>query len=385
MSNEVEQEINRYLMRIASYLGSEERVDEITMELRTHIEDRALELAEEREVRVDDVWRAMNELGEPREVAQGYLQPVKPSKVFISDELYPYFLRTIAVLSVLIVLIGLLRWIGRGHRGEDLARTILVIELAIPAVVGIMFVVFVYFSREGYTLDTLIWNVKTFLEARKADFQELGDGIRAKRERRREEKLLREEWKRQREAELRMEQERRREETRLQKSLKRQRKFERSIRSGQPGELIGAIFTVALALFIISPYARTLIAWRVNPQSPPIPILKPAFFDELVYIVVFLLTISAMIHFATFVMGRTQVLYLARVGSTCMELGFNTFLLTNITRFVYEIVIQVSGIPNIVVTYENIQILLAIAILANLISIFRNTYRAVSYPKVLPA
>ncbi|MFQ5821083.1 MAG: hypothetical protein ACE5I5_13915, partial [Candidatus Heimdallarchaeota archaeon] len=179
--------------------------------------------------------------------------------------------------------------------------------------------------------------------------------------------------------------ERRREETRLQKSLKQQRKFERYIRSGQPGELFGAIITVAFALFIISPYARTLIAWRVNPQSPPIPILKPVFFDELVYIVVFLLTISAMIHFATFVMGRTQVLLIARVGKTCMHLGFNTFLLTNITRFVYEIVIQVSGVPNIVVTYENIQILLAIAILVNLISIFRNTYRAVSYPKVLPA
>ncbi|MFQ6123874.1 MAG: hypothetical protein ACE5R6_04605 [Candidatus Heimdallarchaeota archaeon] len=68
-----------------------------------------------------------------------------------------------------------------------------------------------------------------------------------------------------------------------------------------------------------------------------------------------------------------------------MELGFNTFLLTNITRYVYEIVIQVSGVPNIVVTYENIQILLAIAILGNLISIFRNTYRVASCPKVLPA
>ena len=69
MTNEVDREINRYLMRVASYLGSEDMVDELTMELRTHIEDRAQELVGVREVQVEDVWRATNELGDPKEIA----------------------------------------------------------------------------------------------------------------------------------------------------------------------------------------------------------------------------------------------------------------------------------------------------------------------------
>jgi len=253
MSKEVEREINNYLMRVASYLGSEEMIDEITMELRTHIEDRAQELAGMSEVRVEDVWRAIHELGEPREIAQGYLQPDKPSKIFISDELYPYFLRAIGVLSVVIVLIGLVGWMIRGYRAEDLSRTIFEIELAIPAVIGIMFVVFVYLSREGYTIETLRWKIETFFDARKVDLQGLGEEFRTRQEKKREEKRLRQAWKQQREEEHRSERERQREEARWQKAAERQRKWDHSIRPGQLGELFGAFLAIAVTLFFLYP------------------------------------------------------------------------------------------------------------------------------------
>jgi hypothetical protein len=382
MSDEIEREINRYLIRVASYLGSEEKIDEIILELRTHIEDRAQELSGTRDVLLEDVWRAINELGEPREIAQGYLQPEKPNRVFISDDLYPYFLRAIGVVCILIILTGLFSWIGRGTRIEDVSRAVLIIELTIPAAISILFVAFIYLSREGYTYESLRWKVESFFAARKVEIQGLGDEFRERQARNREEKRLRKEWKRQRDAEFQAELDRKQDEARLQQTLERQRKFERATRPGQLGELFGAFISVALAIFIMSPLLQQVIVYVENPSSPAHSILRPAFFSELRYILVVLLTISAMIHFANFVMGKTRSLYLARAFHNLLDVGLYTYLTFDIYLYVREITFPdtVQGLSNVIITHEMMQIFLVFLILISFGTLISNVYKAATYP-----
>ena len=384
MTNEVDREITRYLMRVASYLGSENMVDEITMELRTHIEDRAQELAGTREVRVEDIWRAANELGDPKEIAQGYLQETQPvNKIFISDDLYPYFLRSIAVICVVAVVMGLICALFSNSGNGGITNSILRVEITILASVGIIFVAFIFLSREGYTYESLKWKVETFFDARKVDIHGIGDRYRTRQEQKQEEKRVRQVWKKQREEEHRMAQIKKQEEKRWEKNVKRQRKWERSVRTGQLGELIGAFIMVAIALFCLSPYMKELIGVRQYVDAQVISILKQTFYDELLYVMVFLLIVSAMIRFATFVMGKTQSLYVARVGSALMELSFVVYLITNIRYYFYELHAFGENLP--IADYDAMAVFFGIAVLFKLFHIVINAYRAASYPRTVTA
>ena len=212
----------------------------------------------------------------------------------------------------------------------------------------------------------------------------MGDEVRERQTRKREEKRLRKEWKRQRDAEFQAELDRRQEEARLQQTLERQRRFERATRPGKLGELFGAFISVALAIFIMSPLLQDVIVYVENPSSPAHSILRPAFFSELRYILVVLLAISAMIHFAMFVMGKTRSLYLARAFHNLLDIGLYTYLTFDIYLYFREITFPdtVEGLSNVIITHEMMQIFFVFLILVSFGTLIHNVYKAGTYPSL---
>ena len=83
--------IKRIKKRLPEWLKSdEEKLEDVLLEIKSHIWDSAQEIAEPNEPDPMSIQKAINRLGTPKEIAKSYKQRGTP-KYFISEELWPIF------------------------------------------------------------------------------------------------------------------------------------------------------------------------------------------------------------------------------------------------------------------------------------------------------
>ncbi len=134
--------------------NNKKEVEEILEELQNHIWDKATEFAGEREITEKELIQAIQQMGEPEEIAKEYKRRGKP-KFYITEELFPLYIRILIITLVaqfFLNVIGAFFNLGTGVAGRRFFS-----GLTISATITIILVtlLFIYLSLEGYYPEDL--------------------------------------------------------------------------------------------------------------------------------------------------------------------------------------------------------------------------------------
>lgn len=159
MSNKSEQEelIAGFLEQIKNNLpewikNDEEKLQDILLEIKSHIWDSAYELSGSDDPDVTSVQKAINNLGEPKEITKAYKARGIP-KYFINEELWPYYTKILAGLMIFITAVMSIIQIVLIEPRNFAQAIINAITLSygtITVFVGLITMLFVFFSKEGF-------------------------------------------------------------------------------------------------------------------------------------------------------------------------------------------------------------------------------------------
>nr|MDO8110945.1 hypothetical protein [Candidatus Sigynarchaeota archaeon] len=124
---------------------------DVLAELREHVLDKAEELAGSSNVDNVIMQKAIATMGTPESIARAYKRRSTP-KIFISTELWPYYLRFFVILAVVVITANLATGIIGYLAGESIAilEAIQRIEFGLCAVFTALTLVFMWLSAEGY-------------------------------------------------------------------------------------------------------------------------------------------------------------------------------------------------------------------------------------------
>ncbi|RLI71653.1 MAG: hypothetical protein DRP02_04005 [Candidatus Gerdarchaeota archaeon] len=163
--------------------NNKKEVEEILEELQNHIWDKATEIAGKREVTEKELTQAIQQMGEPEEIAKEYKRRGKP-KVYVTEELFPLYTRVLIITLVaqfFLNVIGAFFNIGTGVAGRRFFS-----GLTISATITIILItlLFVYLSLEGYypeDLQTLSSRLPTLFQKKQTSTEKTSTD-KAKRE-----------------------------------------------------------------------------------------------------------------------------------------------------------------------------------------------------------
>jgi uncharacterized membrane protein len=162
--------IEEYLKEIKSklpeWLKEKKEDTEILSELEEHIWSKSEELSETGQPTVESVQSAIDHMGTPESIAKEYKRRGTP-KVFISEELWPYYKKALFALFCVIIAITLIVQLinfifGIASRIGDVVMGFHIGMLAAFAVVSVIFTVL---SMEGYFPED--FTTKPIKDARK--------------------------------------------------------------------------------------------------------------------------------------------------------------------------------------------------------------------------
>ncbi len=110
-----DQLVSNYLAQVKKRLPGwlkedKNEVQDILTELEEHIWDKAEETSEKGRISVEDIKKAISQMGAPDSIAKEYKKRGTP-KVFISEELWPFYLR---IIQVVIAIVAFANIIGFG-------------------------------------------------------------------------------------------------------------------------------------------------------------------------------------------------------------------------------------------------------------------------------
>ena len=158
---QMEKLVDDFLKRVKNKLPgwlkeNKKEVKEILSELETHIWEKAEDLSETRAPTMKSIKVAIGQMGSPSSIAREYKKRGTP-KVYITEELWPYYIKALKVAAILIVIgfvVGFVVNIFMGNIEEALG--IFNIFNVLFTVFVVISIVFVALSMEGYLPEDFV-------------------------------------------------------------------------------------------------------------------------------------------------------------------------------------------------------------------------------------
>lgn len=157
MAKETEKLVNKFLDEIKENLpdwikNDDEKVEDIILEISSHIWDSAYEIAGSDDPDTNSVQKALNRIGTPKEIAKSYKSRGTP-KYFISEELWATYTKVIygliAVIFTLIIIVQVVI-VEPNNFLQAIINSLTLSLNSITIFVIIITVIFVYLSAEGF-------------------------------------------------------------------------------------------------------------------------------------------------------------------------------------------------------------------------------------------
>jgi len=170
--NEMNFAINEFLKevkdKLPEWLKDKKEHKEILAELEDHIWSKAEELSQSGQPTLETVGIAIKQMGTPESIAKEYKRRGTP-KVYISEELWPYYKKVLSGVATLIILITVIVQIVNIIFGnlETIWDGIMGIQIGLLIAFAVITVVFVVLSMEGYFPEDFM--SKKELEKRKKE------------------------------------------------------------------------------------------------------------------------------------------------------------------------------------------------------------------------
>ncbi|MHA1992649.1 MAG: hypothetical protein ACW981_19355 [Candidatus Hodarchaeales archaeon] len=184
MSKETEKLVEKFLDEIKENLpewikSDEEKLDDIILEISSHIWDSAYEIAGSDNPDTASIQKAINRIGNPKEIAKSYKTRGTP-KYYISEELWSTYTKVIyALIAVIFTLIVIVQVIIV-EPNNFLQAIINGVTLSINSITIfaiIVTVIFIYLSIEGYFPEDFDSKDKKKDEKEKFKYYKPGDFI----------------------------------------------------------------------------------------------------------------------------------------------------------------------------------------------------------------
>ena len=157
MTTENEKLVNKFLEEIKKNLpewlkSNNDKLEDILSEISSHIWDSAQEIAGSDDPDSTSIQKAINRLGNPKEIAKSYKNRGTP-KYFVSEELWPIYTKTICFLIAIIftvIVIAQVVLIEPNNLLQALTNGLTLSLSSISIFIIIVTAIFVGLSHEGY-------------------------------------------------------------------------------------------------------------------------------------------------------------------------------------------------------------------------------------------
>ncbi|MHA1932107.1 MAG: HAAS signaling domain-containing protein [Promethearchaeota archaeon] len=168
MKNVIKEYLKEVKAKLPEWLKEKKEHKEILAELEDHIWSKAEELSKTGQSTLDSVRNAIDHMGTPESIAKEYKRRGTP-KVFITEELWPYYKKVLSGVAILIILITVIVQIVNIIFGnfETIWNGIMGIQIGLLIAFAVITVVFVVLSMEGYFPEDFM--SKKELEKRKKE------------------------------------------------------------------------------------------------------------------------------------------------------------------------------------------------------------------------
>ena len=132
---------------------NKKELKDVLSELESHIWEKSEEIAAEQDVQIYHVQQALQAMGNPRDIAQEYKKRGTP-KVWISEELFPSYLKVFGIIVCIIIGVNLISFIVDVIENGFINNQFLsYLEITFSSALGtflVVTVIFVALSVEGY-------------------------------------------------------------------------------------------------------------------------------------------------------------------------------------------------------------------------------------------
>ena len=168
MNNMINEYLKEVKNKLPEWLKDKKEHKEILAELEDHIWSKAEELSKTGEATLVSVETAIAHMGTPQSITKEYKRRGTP-KVYITEELWPYYKKVLSGVAILIILITVIVQIVNIIFGnlETIWDGIMGIQIGLLIMFAIITIVFVVLSMEGYFPEDFM--SKKELEKRKEE------------------------------------------------------------------------------------------------------------------------------------------------------------------------------------------------------------------------
>ncbi len=154
MSDMIKDYLKEVKSKLPEWLKDKKEHKEILAELEDHIWSKAEELSGIGQPTVDSVQIAISHMGTPENIAKEYKRRGTP-KVYITTELWPYYLKVLGIVFAVVIAITIISQItdiifGNFDIGQFFGNIIQGIQIGCLATFAIITIIFVGLSMEGY-------------------------------------------------------------------------------------------------------------------------------------------------------------------------------------------------------------------------------------------
>ena len=151
MNNMINEYLKEVKNKLPEWLKDKKEHKEILAELEDHIWSKAEELSKTGEATLVSVEMAIAHMGTPQSITKEYKRRGTP-KVYITEELWPYYKKVLSGVAILIILITVIVQIVNIIFGnlETIWDGIMGIQIGLLIMFAIITIVFVVLSMEVY-------------------------------------------------------------------------------------------------------------------------------------------------------------------------------------------------------------------------------------------
>lgn len=137
--------------KLPEWLKDKKEHNEILAELEDHIWSKAEELSQTGQPSLDSVRKAIDHMGTPESIAKEYKRRGTP-KVYITEELWPYYKKVISGVFSLIIIIAVIVWIVNMIFGnfDTFWDGVMGVQIGLLIAFAVITIIFVALSMEGY-------------------------------------------------------------------------------------------------------------------------------------------------------------------------------------------------------------------------------------------
>ena len=151
LNNIITEYLKEVKNKLPEWLKEKKEHKEILAELEDHIWSKAEELSKTGQPTLDSVRMAIDHMGTPESIAKEYKRRGTP-KVYITEELWPYYKKVLSGVATLIILITVIVQVVNIIFGnlETIWDGIMGIQIGLLIAFAVITIVFVALSMEGY-------------------------------------------------------------------------------------------------------------------------------------------------------------------------------------------------------------------------------------------